>query len=110
MDSQYVDEIIHHWGCRQSAYPNERSFCYIVGHTHLRLLAQHMKLYSIAINKLKGNIDTMLAALAKTLMPAKMGIKNPFRDNGAKALAKAASLNPSLSSASVSTLVPMPYY
>ena len=48
------------------------------------MLAQHMKTWSMAINEDEGDIDTMPTALAKTLMPAKTGTKNPLRENSAK--------------------------
>jgi len=81
-----VDDIILHWSCGQSTCPNERGFCYIVDGVHLRLLAQHMKTWSMAINQQEGDIDMMPAALAKTLMPAKLRTKNPLRENAAKPL------------------------
>ena len=65
-----------------------------------------MKTWSMAINNDEGDLDTMPAALAKTLMPAKMGIKNPLRENGPKPLDKAASPHLSLPPAQT----PMPYY
>jgi len=43
-----------------------------------------MKTWSMAINEQGGDIDTMPAALAKTLMPAKLGTKNPLRENPPK--------------------------
>ena len=49
---------------------------------------QHMKTGSIAINQEEGDIDTMPVALEKSLMPAKIGNKNPLRDNDAKTSAK----------------------
>ena len=80
---------------------------------HLRLLAQHMKTWSMAINEQEGDIDTMPTALAKSLMPAKMGIKNPLRGNGAKSSDKATTkdANPHLSlSSAVPMPTSMPYY
>ena len=67
----------------------------------------------MAINEDEGDIDTMPAALAKSLMPAKMGIKNPLRENGAKPLDKAVSPHPSLPLAAPTLALmpaPMPYY
>ena len=67
----------------------------------------------MAINEDEGDIDTMPVALAKSLMPAKMGIKNPLRENGAKPLDKAASLHPSLppsAPAQATMPAPIPYY
>ena len=49
-----------------------------------------MKTWSMAINEQEGDIDTMPAALAKTLMPAKLGTKNPLRENATKPLDTAA--------------------
>jgi len=67
----------------------------------------------MAINEEEGDIDTMPAALGKSLMPAKLGIKNPFRDNGAKpsnkAATKDASPHPALPPP-LPTPAPMPYY
>ena len=85
-----MDDIILRWSYGQSACPNETGFCYIVDGVHLRLLAQHMKTWSMAINEQEEDIDTMPAALAKTLMPAKLGTKNPLRENAAKPLDMAA--------------------
>jgi len=69
-----------------------------------------MKTWSMAINEQEGDIDTMPAALAKSLMPAKPGTKNPLRDNGAKPPDKAASaLAPSVL-APAPMPAPMPYY
>jgi len=45
-----------------------------------------MKTWSMAINEGEGDIDVMPAALAKSLIPAKLGTKNPLRENAAKAL------------------------
>ena len=67
-----------------------------------------MKTWSMAINEQEGDIDTMPVALAKSLMPAKIGNKNPLRDNDTKNTAKnatkCASPHPSL------PLPHMPYY
>jgi hypothetical protein len=46
-----------------------------------------MKVWSIAINEDEGDIEAAPLALAKTLMPAKHGIKNPFRENNDKPIA-----------------------
>jgi hypothetical protein len=46
-----------------------------------------MKVWSIAINEDEGDIEAAPLALAKTLMPAKHGIKNPFRENNDKPVA-----------------------
>ena len=67
----------------------------------------------MAINEQEGDIDTMPAALAKSLMPAKLGTKNPLRENGAKPPDKAASPHPSLlplAPAPALMPAPMPYY
>ena len=45
-----------------------------------------MKTWSMAINEGEGDIDVMPAALAKSLIPAKLRTKNPLRENAAKAL------------------------
>jgi len=63
----------------------------------------------MAINEDEGNIDTMPAALTKTLMPAKLGTKNPFRENAAKPLDTAANHHLSLPP-SAPLLGPIPYY
>ena len=47
-----------------------------------------MKTWSMAINEQEGDIDTMPVALAKSLIPAKIGNKNPLRDNDTKTPAK----------------------
>ena len=64
----------------------------------------------MAINEDEGDIDMMSATLAKTLMPAKIGIKNPFRDKGAKppAIVPDATPNPAVQLPPMPT--PMPYY
>ena len=67
IDSQHVDDIILRWGCGQTVCPNERGFCYIIDGVHLRLLVQHMKTWSMAINEQEGDIDTMPVTLAKAL-------------------------------------------
>ena len=72
-----------------------------------------MKTWSMAINEQEGDIDTMPVALAKSLMPAKLRIKNPFRDNGDKpsdnAATKDVSPHPALPP-SLLTPALMPYY
>ena len=47
-----------------------------------------MKTWSMAINEQEGDIDMMPVALAESLMPAKIGNKNPLRDNDAKTSTK----------------------
>lgn len=44
-----------------------------------------MKTWSMAINEDNGDLDTAPTSLTKTLMPAKGGTKNPYRDTGNKA-------------------------
>lgn len=69
-----------------------------------------MKTWSIAINEDEADINTMPAALAKSLMPAKMGIKNPLRENGAQPSAKK-DASPHLSlQQTVPAPAPIPYY
>src|SRR5438552_294760 len=51
---------------------------------HLRMMAQHVCTWSIAINDGDGDLETAPAAFLKTLMPAKSGAKNPFRVSAVK--------------------------
>jgi hypothetical protein len=62
----------------------------------------------MAINEDEGDVDTMPTALAKTLMPAKTGTKNPLRENSAKpATSQDALAAPHLT---FPPHTPMPYY
>ena len=65
-----------------------------------------MKTWSIESNEDEGDTDTMPTGLSKSLMPAKMGIKNPLRENSAKTLDKASML----AQMPVPHRAPMPYY
>ena len=47
-----------------------------------------MKTWSMAINEDDGDIESIPATLAKTLMPSKPGAKNPFRETSDKAPGK----------------------
>jgi hypothetical protein len=98
------------WSCGQTTCPNERGFCYVVDGLHLRMLPQHMKTWSMAINEAEGDLDTMPTALAKTLMPAKTGTKNTLRENGAKPTEKAATLPDPIPQPTLPPPMPMPYY
>jgi len=71
-----------------------------------------MKTWSIAINEGEGDIDVMPAALAKSLMPAKLGTKNPLRENAAKALdtVAAAANHPATVPPSAPLPGPLPLY
>lgn len=74
------------------------------------MLAQHMKTWSMAINEDEGDVDTMPTSLAKTLMPAKTGTKNPLRENGAKPTEKPATLQDATPHLAFPPHTPMPYY
>ena len=80
VDAQHVDALMDRWACRQSSCPNERGFCVIVDGIHLHILAQHLRTWSMAINDDDSDLEMAPAALLKTLIPAKSGTKNPFRE------------------------------
>jgi hypothetical protein len=76
------------WRCGQSTCPQQNGFCYLVDGVHLRLMPQHMKTWSIAINDENGDLETAPVLLAKTLMPSRPSLKNPLRESLHKTPAK----------------------
>ena len=60
MDTQHVDAIMDHWACGKPPCPNERQFCVIVDGIYLRMIAQHMCTWSVAINDGDGDLETVL--------------------------------------------------
>ena len=66
------------WACPDVSCPNSRGFCYPADGVHLRVMPQHLKTWSMAINDEDGDLETIPEHLAKTLTPSKTGAKNPF--------------------------------
>ena len=69
-----------------------------------------MKTWSMAINQDEGDLDAIPTALVKTLMPARTGMKNPLRENGAKKLERVPDTIPPPAFPPPSQPPPMPYY
>ena len=74
-----------HLRCGQSSCPNENAWCYIIDGIHLKIIAAHMKTWSMTINDGDADLETCPTALAKTLMPSRKGGKNPLREQASKA-------------------------
>ena len=68
------------WRCGQTTCPQQNGFCYLIDGVHLRLMPQHLKTWSIAINDGNGDLETAPSLLARTLMPSKPSLKNPLRE------------------------------
>jgi len=102
IDNQHVDDLIASLRCGQSSCPNENAWCYIVDGIHLKIIAAHMKTWSMTINDGDADLETCPTALAKTLMPSRKGGKNPLREQ----TSKAASI--SIDSSSSSSATPTP--
>ena len=71
------------WACNSTGCTNENGWCYVVDAVHLKLLAQHLRTWSIAINNASdehpADLETAPMALAVSLAPMKTGAKNPLR-------------------------------
>jgi hypothetical protein len=80
VDGQHVIALMDHWKCDSNSYPNKSSHCFVVETIHLKLMAGHLKSWSMTINDGLADLDTVPELLAKTFMPAKGSSKNPFRD------------------------------
>jgi hypothetical protein len=80
VDGQHVMTLMDHWKCEANSCPNKSSYCFIAETIHLKLMAANLKSWSMAINEDLADIDTAPETLAKTFMPAKGSVKNPFRD------------------------------
>ena len=102
IDNQHVDDLIASLRCGQSSCPNENAWCYIVDGIHLKIIAAHMKTWSMTINDGDADLETCPTALAKTLMPSRKGGKNPLREQ----TSKEASI--SIDSSSSSSATPTP--
>ena len=74
------------WRCSDASCPNSSGHCYIGEGVHLRIIPQHLKTWSMAINDADGDIDTIPEHLGKTLMPVKTSKRNPFRETASKTL------------------------
>ena len=67
IDSQHVDDLMAHLRCGQSSCPNENAWCYIVDGIHLKIIAAHMKTWSMTINEGDTDLETCPTALARLL-------------------------------------------
>lgn len=77
----HVNDLMLKWKCGQKTCPNEDSWCYIIDGIHLRIFPQQMTAWSVAINDEEQGVTLEVApeTVAKALMPAKQGQKNPLR-------------------------------
>ena len=83
------------WVCAQASCTNKSGHCYTIDGIHLRLLPQHLRTWSTAINEGSGDIETCPESLAKTLMPVKPSQKNPLRESNTKMTQKDIEVLPS---------------
>jgi hypothetical protein len=88
IDGQHIDALMDRWHCEENSCPNNRGWCYLVDKVHLRMMAQHMKTWSMAINVEEGDLETAPSALAKTFMPSRKTAINPFRETPKETPAK----------------------
>jgi hypothetical protein len=92
VDAQHVDALMHRWTCGSQGCTNKMGWCYVLDMVHLKLMAQHLHTWSIAINNAMddcpADVDTPPTSLAESLAPTKGGLKNPLRKDANKASPK----------------------
>jgi hypothetical protein len=92
VDSQHVDALMDRWACSSTSCTNSNGWCYVLDTVHLKVLAQHLRTWSIAINNASdehsADVETPPMSLAESLAPCKPGLKNPLRKDINKQPAK----------------------
>src|SRR5437762_1810926 len=110
VDSTHVDTLLATIKCDVTTCPNRDAWCYILDHVHLKILPQHMKSWSMAINNGVATLNTPPADLIKALMPSRNGTKNPLRNPDPESLKLSKSASTSTPFAPPPYPYPMPPY
>jgi len=83
LDNQHVEDLIKSLHCSRPSCPNQNNYCYELDGIHLKILAPHLKTWSICINESTASIEAPPSGLIMNLMPSKTGTYNPLRSASA---------------------------
>ena len=79
LDNQNVEDLIKRLHCNRPSCPNENNYCYELDGIHLKVMAPHLKTWSICINENTASLEAPPNGLIADLMPSKAGTYNPLR-------------------------------